>query len=250
MAQQKPQFGSSWASVTDVRTALTKARTNQQAQRRLLGSLQDKLDRRRTDLERSLAHLSAAKRTPIINKTLAGYRGELRTASADQRTAFVRQVAGIRDGMKSVAVHYRSPAQMLARQTLGSERRSRIQQQIANSGPAELASLAELAAATDDAEMAAALCSRIYDVEPSKRSFDAAALADKLVGDEFREVTQSLAEVERLTVEALGDDSTFERGKPSGQSKIKAALMKRNEERIGAEMPDALEDDNDIEGED
>ena len=92
----------------------------------------------------------------------------------------------IRDGMKSVAVHYRSPAQMLARQTLGSERRSRMQQQIANSGPAELASLAELAAATDDAEMAAALCSRIYDVEPSKRSFDAAALADKLVGDEFR----------------------------------------------------------------
>ena len=157
----------------------------------------------------------------------------------------------IRDGMKSVAVHYRSPAQMLARQTLGSERRSRMQQQIANSGPAELASLAELAAATDDAEMAAALCSRIYDVEPSKRSFDAAALADKLVGDEFREVTQSLAEVERLKVEALGDDSTFERGRPSGQNKIKAALMKRDEERIGAEMPDAPEyDDNNDEGED
>lgn len=248
MAKQKPQFGSSWASVTDVRTALTKARTNRQAQQRLLGSFQNKLDKRRVDLERNLGDIAASQRTPIINKTLSGYRNELKTASADQRTAYVREIAAVRDHLNTVAVHYRSPAQMLARQTLGSERRSRIQQQIANSGPAELASLAELAAATNDQEMAAALCSRVFDVEPSKRSFDASALADKLMGEEYREVSQSIAEVERLTLEALGDDSSFERGKSAGQNKIKAALMKRAEDRIGADMPDQPTQENEEQG--
>src|SRR3546814_20869609 len=86
---------------------------------------------------------------------------------------------------------------MLARYTLGSERRSRIIQQIAASGPAELSSLAELAAATSDRELGAALCSRLSEIDPAKRPFAAVELADALVGEEFREIGQAIKEMDR-----------------------------------------------------
>lgn len=49
--------------------------------------------------------------------------------------------------MKAASVHYKSAMQMLMRESLGSERRGRLMQQIEQSGPVELTSLAEFAAA-------------------------------------------------------------------------------------------------------
>src|SRR3546814_2422767 len=89
---------------------------------------------------------------------------------------------------------------MLARYTLGSERRSRIIQQIAASGPAELSSLAELAAATSDRELGAALCSRLSEIDPAKRPFAAVELADALVGEErSEEHTSELQSLMRIS---------------------------------------------------
>ncbi|WP_395665987.1 hypothetical protein [Methylocella sp.] len=75
--------------------------------------------------------------------------GELKRASADERVKFVREIGRLREKVQAVREHYGSTAQLLARKGLGSERRSRLQQQVEKSGPAELASLAAFAAATN-----------------------------------------------------------------------------------------------------
>jgi len=229
MAKPKATLGTRWMSETDIIAVLSKARSNRQAQESLLGSLQEKIERRRQAVDRSLIDIPASQRTPVITKALSGFRNELKRESADTRLAYVREAGRHAEQMKSVQSHYRSPVQMLARHTLGSERRSRIIEQIASSGPAELASLAELAAATKDLELGAALCSRVVDLPRAERPFSTAELADALVGEKHRTVSQALMEIDRLAVEAVHNDTGFETGNHNAQRALSIALMKRAE---------------------
>lgn len=238
MTKLKATLGARWMSETDITTALSKARCNRQAQQRLLGSLHEKIERRGEDVTRSLVDIPASQRTPITNKAVSGFRNELKRESADGRLAYVREAGRHVEQIRSVASHYRSPVQMLARQTLGSDRRSRLIQQINSSGAAELASLAEFAAATMDLELGAALCSRVVDLPRDKRPFSTAELADALLGEKHRTVTQALMEIERLAVEAVQDDSAFETGRRNTQRSVEIALMNRAEGAIGAALPD------------
>ena len=238
MAKPKATLGSRWLSETDITAVLSKARSNRQAHERLLGSLNSKIEHRRQDVGRSLSDIPTSQRTPIINKAISGYRNELKRESADTRIAYVREAGRHAEQVRSVGSHYRSPVQMLARQTLGSERRSRIIQQIASSGPAELASLAELAAATKDLELGAALCSRLADVPRDKRPFSSAELADAMLGEKHRTVAQALMEIERLAIEAVHDDAAFETGNPNSHRAVSLAMMRRAEEKVGGELPD------------
>jgi len=236
MAQRKATLGSHWMSVTDVLGRLQQARDNRQAQQRLLTSLDQRLGQRRTELERSLADLPQHERTNIINRTVSGTRGELKRSSADTRTAHVRQAGKIHSEVVGAKALYGSSVQMLARHGLGSERRSRILEQIADSGPAELAGLAELAAATRDIELGAALCSKVAKLLPSERPFNAHDLADVLIGEEHRKVTGAIMEIERLVEEALHEDSAFERNGRSPVRTLEIAKMKEAEAELGADL--------------
>lgn len=247
MGKPRAKLGSAWMSERDVIELQSKARSNRQAHERLVGSLNEKIERRRDEVGRSLTNVSASKRTPIINEAVSGYRNELKRESADARLAYVREAARMADQAKSVQNHYRSPVQVLARTELGSERRSRIMQQIASSGPAELASLAELAAAKADLELGAALCARAGDLPRDKRPFSTAELADALVGRKFRTVAQALAEIERLALEALHDDTTFETGRARPQRALELAMMRRDE--ANADPNDDNEDEDEDETE-
>lgn len=239
MAIRKAALGSRWASVTDVAESLRLAKNNRQAQRRLLDELEGKVERRQAEIRRSLSDLPASQQASLASRAVSGFKGELRKLSADPRLHHVRRAAEHAEYAASVKAHYRSPGQMLARASLGSERRSRILQQIAGSGPAELASLAELAAATKDLELAAALCSRVYELPPERRSFSPQELADVLVGDDFRTVNRSLLEIERLREEALNDDGAFETGRANEQRNVAIALLRKAEEAIESpEIPD------------
>jgi hypothetical protein len=223
-------LGTQWMSAADVLATLAKAKDNRQAQQRLLASYEEKISRRRDDVARSLSDLPSAQRVNLINKALAGYRADLRSETDSTRLAYVREAGRHSEAIKSASGHYRSGAQLLARYTLGSERRSRIMQQIAASGPVELASLAELAAATRDLELGAALCSRLYELDPAKRPFTAAELADTLVGEEFRQVSQAILEVDRLALEAVTDDTGFETGRSADPLRsLELALMEQAE---------------------
>ena len=236
MAIRKATLGTRWASATDVAESLRQARNNRQAQRRLLDELEGKVERRRGEIRRSLSDLPTSQQNSVVSRAASGFHGEMRKLSADPRTDHVRKAAGYAEYATAVQTHYRSPGQMLARYSLGSERRSRIIQQIATSGPAELASLAELAAATKDFDLAAALCSRAYEIAPEKRSFSPQELADVLVGEEFRTVTQSLMEIDRLALEVRHDDSAFESGRPSNEQAVAIALMRRAEAQVGGDL--------------
>lgn len=111
-----------------------------------------------------------------------------------------------------------------------------MQQQVEKSGPAELASLAAFAAATKDKELGAVLCARVADLMPNERPFSRQELADALMGDEHRAVTQAFMEIYRLAEETVHADTAFERGSASPVRALAIARMKRDEAGIGADL--------------
>ena len=139
---------------------------------------------------------------------------------------------------------------MLMRDTIGGERRSRIQSQIEQSGPVELASLAELAAATRDKELAAALCGRVSGMKRGDRPFNAGELADVMFGEQHRELSQALVEAERRVLEALQADQEFETGKGNAHRALQIAMLKKREAEIGAYGAPASDEDEQDEEED
>ena len=204
----------------------------------MLATLEGQVTQRRTDVERSLADLSANERSKIVTRAVNGHRAELRRKSADARVALVREAGRLRDEATAVRVHYQSAMQCLMRESLGSERRSRLLGQIANSGPTELASLASYAASTKDKELGAALCTRISMLPIHDRPFSAHELADTLVGEDHRRVTQAIMETERIAIETLHSDSAFETGRTNLTRNLQTAIMRREEEKVGADLSD------------
>ena len=173
-----------------------------------------------------------------MTRAVNGHRAELRRKSADARLALVREAGRLRDEVATVRMHFESPMQMLMRESLGSERRSRLIGQIAQSGPTELASLAAFAAATRDKELGAALCTRVSMLPVHDRPFSSHELADALVGESHRNVTQAVMEVERIAVETLHADSTFETGKTNLTRNLQSAFMRRDEASVCADLSD------------
>ena len=241
MPAPKATLGAQWLSPTDIRSTITRIHAARTAHSNLLRNLSGRVDRHGEQVASSLRTLDAKDRPSVVAKSISGFRGELVRESADQRIAHTRELAGLAGKLAAASVHYRSPVQMLMSETLGSERRSRIMQQTAASGPVELASLAEFAAATKDKELAAALCSRIVDLPRTDRPFSAAELADVLIGDLHREMSQALVEAERRVLEALNGDAEFETGKPNPQRALQIAMLRKREQEIGAYTDD--EDD-------
>lgn len=237
-----PSLASRWASETDVQARLARAKTNRAEQKKLLGSLSSKIESKRGEVERSLSDLSQAQRIQVVGQALSGFRGELRKSSSDQRVAYVKQAHEHATWKKSVETHYRSPLQMLVRDTLGSERRSRILEQIANSGPAELRSLAECAAAKRDLEMGAAVCSKLAELPARERPVSGNDLADALIGEKYRTVANALRDIELCADEALLDDREFESGRADATSRVALGLKKRAEARV-LDLDDENEDE-------
>ena len=236
MAVRKATLGTHWMTVTDILGRLSEARDNRQAQQRLLGSLDAQIQQRKTDLERSLADAPRNETVNIINRALSGARAEQKRTSAEGRTAHVREAARIMSEVAGCKSLYASSVQMLARHGLGNERRSRILEQIADSGPAELAALAEFAAATRDMDLGAALCSKVARLTPSERPFNAHDLADVLVGEDYRKATAAIMEIERLVEEAAHEDTAFERnGRDPGRSLL-IAKMRQAEAKVSADL--------------
>jgi len=238
MAANKAALASNWLSVTEVVQRLGRARENRDQHAKLLNTLESQVTQRRIDVERSLADLPQNERGKVVNRAVSGHRAELRRKSAEARVAYVKEAGRVRDEVAAVRAHYNSPVQMLMRESLGSERRSRLLSQIEHSGPAELASLASFAAATKDMELAAALCTRASSMPASERPFSSQALADVLVGEAYRNVTRAIMEVDRIAAETVGADTAFETGRTSLTRNLQSAFMRRDEEAVGGDLSD------------
>ena len=234
MPAPQARLGAKWLSPTDIRSTITHIAADRTAHSNLLRNLSDRIQQHGEGVSRSLRGLDAKDRPSVVARSVAGFRNELVRESADQRRAHTRKLGDLAERIKSAAGHYRSPVQMLMRETLGSERRSRMMEQIAASGPVELAALAEFAAATNDKDLAAALCGRVADLPRADRPFKAQDLADVMFGELHRELSQALVEAERRVLEGLHQDGEFETGKANPQRSLQIALLKKRERQIGA----------------
>lgn len=237
------KFGSTWLTDNDIRITLGSINHNRFKHDEIVRKANVALSTRKQQLENSLSGLTNREMSSMVGKAISGHRAELVRETKDARIALTRELAALADKIKSAEVHYRSPMQLLMRDTLGSERRSRIQQQIEQSGPVELASLAELAAATRDKELAAALCSKVHGLKRDDRPFNAGQLADVMFGEQYRELAQALVEAERRVLEALDSDQQFETGKGNPQRTLEISLLKKREAEIGAYTQEEIEDE-------
>jgi hypothetical protein len=238
MAVKNAALASNWLSATDLIQRLGWARENRDQHAKMLATLEGQVTQRRNDVERSLADLYPNERSKVVTRAVNGHRAELRRKSADARLALVREAGRLRDEVAAVRMHFESPMQMLMRESLGSERRSRLIGQIANSSVTELASLTSFAAATSDKELGAALCTRVSMLPIHDRPFSAHELADAFVGEDHRRVTQAILETERIAVETLHADSTFETGRTNLTRNLQSAFMRREEQAVGADLSD------------
>jgi hypothetical protein len=232
------KLGAAWMDDNDIRTTLGKIHQNRNKHDAMLRQMKQKLAIHEDSVKRSLSDVGLPNAKAIIGKSVSGRRSEFVRESADARKAYMRELSNLADRVRSASVHYKSSIQMLMRATLGSERRSRLIQQIEHSGPVELASLAEYAAAKNDGELAAVLCSKVSAMKVDDRPFSPNELADVLCGEVHRELSQALIECERRVLESLQADTEFETGKPHAQRSLQIAMLKKREREVGAYTPD------------
>ncbi|WP_378774311.1 hypothetical protein [Methylopila musalis] len=239
MAQKKapPTLTKPWRSVTDLKASLTRARELHSENAKRISEMNERVAKRREELRANLHDLSPSEQSHILNRALGGLRADLKRDSADARTARLRELDALRRQAEDASAHYHSPMQMLMRESLGSERRSRLIQQLEHSGKVELASLAALAVSSKDRELAAVLASQVGRMPHGERPFSPHELADLLVGDEHRAIQAAIMEVGELTQRSLLDDRQFETGRPV--DRVGLALRARDRSALGAaELPD------------
>lgn len=234
LKKSPPTLTKPWRSVTDLKASLTRARELGEQSRRLIADMNGRVESRRKELEATLSDLSTAERIQVVGRAVGGLRAELKRSSLDSRTARLRNLDALRRDASDAQAHYASPVQMLARDSLGSERRSRLIQQLEHSGDAELASLAALAVSAKDRELGAVLVSRVQRIPYAARPFSPHELADFLVGDEHRAVQAAIMEVEEIAQRAILDDRAFETGRASPEGSVGIALRARERVALNA----------------
>lgn len=253
-ARKKPApvaFDAIWTTRTDALSLAERAKRLRQQQNETIGRLNNRLDAHREGLTGSLRSIPTANRSTIIKQSVRGRRKELADESADLRWTYVRQLADIATSAKGAEELYRSSVGLLMRKTLGSESRSRYLEQTEHSGPEELRHFAILAAATGNLELAAALVTRAERFPSADRPFSRIELADRMVGEELREVRLALATAQLAAAEGLDADTRFETGEASAHRRMELAMLrKRIDEEFAADEPEDAEEDADaVEGE-
>ncbi len=223
--------------MTDLKASLSRARELHAESAKRISEMNERVAKRREELRANLHDLSPSEQTHILNRALGGLRADLNRDSA----ARLRELDALRRQTEDAAAHYASPMQMLMRDSLGSERRSRLIQQLEHSGKVELASLAALAVSAKDRELAAVLASQVGRMPHGERPFSPHELADLMVGEEHRAVQAAIMEVAELMQRAVLDDREFETGRRV--DRVGLALRARDRAALGAaEIPDTEEE--------
>ncbi len=236
----KPTLTKPWRSVTDLRASLSRARELGEQHTRLIADMNGRVETRRKELDSTLSDLAPAHRMQVVSRAVGGLRAELKRASLDDRVARLRNLDAVKREVADAKAHYSSSIQMIMREGLGSERRSRLMQQIEHSGDVELSSLAALAASTKDRELAAVLVARVNRMPHAERPFSPQELADRIVGDEYRAVQAAILEVEDIADRAMIEDRAFETGRNPAERTIGLALRARDRAELGV-TDDALD---------
>ena len=204
---------------------------------RVLERLRHDLEARRVEIASRWAKTRASGH-PNMQSQMSVLQGleaqEVRQAFADIRAAADVELDGLlREAGKAHATvvgqraYYASPVQVLARQALGSERRTAYTVQLRSAERAELAAMGQLAVGTSDVALAAAVLSRLDQLPRDSRPFTASELANAVGTDEHRRAAEYIAIAEHQLQATVVAIRAWRAGRSSPLSTVGLAMQRQ-----------------------
>lgn len=163
------------------------------------------------------------------DKAAATARSEVVQNSSDARWERLKELQAASDSLAMTAQLWASPVTVLARAGLGTPERTAYQQQLEGSGIVDLKNAALLATATKNKTLGAALVSIIDRMPARSRPFSSAELADRLVGEEWRQVDTAIRAVREAARRSIIRNREYEAGKVRPLDRVKLALNSTKE---------------------
>ena len=161
------------------------------------------------------------------DKAAATARREVVTNSSDARWERLRELQAASDSLAMTAMLWASPVTVLSRAGLGTPERSAYLTQLEGSGVVELRNMAALATATKNKVLGAALITIIDRMPARSRPFSSAELAERLCGEEWRQVDAAIREVREAARRSIMRNREYEAGKVRPLDRVKLALNKK-----------------------
>lgn len=170
----------------------------------------------------------------MADERLKSLRAELLDKSAPHRDDMIGQMQQATERMALVERAYPSPVAMLATSGLGSAERSRYAEQLRGAGPAQVATVAAQAIMRGDRVLAAAVLDRLDQLPNKARPFSAQELADKMVGDDHRELMGRVKQARLSLDRARAADRELQLGANNSLSKISRGLRAKELTEVGS----------------
>lgn len=193
------------------------------------------------NIERLGRTFSPAERKRAIDQETAGLRREVDRETEAGRWEVLKSLKRAEDEILAVESQFATPAILLAREGLGTPERSRFLEQLAHSGPAEVANFAAHAVATNNRILGAAVMSKLDALGKRERDLVGVSrqeLATALVGKDHANAQAAIARIKNRMREAMNANRAFSTGSRhlTAQGKIAMGL------RRGAEKGAADDD--------
>lgn len=179
-----------------------------------------------------------------VERDTREFRAALAKETDKDRTEQMRQAQQQAQQLAALATVYPSPPSYLSGTTVADPRRAQYTAALAAAGPAELATYARQALATNDRALAAAVVSRNDSLGKDARPLDSLAYATKFVGAEHKSLLQAAARADAAFQSMVLLNREAESGRTSPTARIGQGLRNHaastqpdDESKIAAAMP-------------
>lgn len=163
------------------------------------------------------------------DKTTAKARAEIKANSEAARYEALKELDAAARSLGTTEALFASPVVVLARQGLGTPERSHYTAQLAGAERAELGHFAQLAVATGNKVLGAAVAAAVDRLPRRDRPVSVTELATALVGEETRAVQAAITNVKNAAQAALNKNREWEAGKARPLDRIKLALNRKDQ---------------------
>ena len=200
-------------------------------------ALDQRTEKKVAEVERLSRSLNQRERQRIVEQEKPGLRREVDRETEASRWEVLKSLKRAEEEILAVESQYATPAVLLAREGLGSDKRSRYLEQLSHSGPAEVRNFAAHAVATKDKVLGAAVLSRLDALNKRDRDLVGVTrqeLAEALVGADFQNAQAAIARVKNRLREALNANRAFSTGSRRLRAQSKIAMGLRRGAEKGA----------------
>ena len=225
-APQLPQTDTPALATADVISLAEVAARRAEKFGQLIDTLDAGVAKRAAEAADSLARagFDAKDQQAAADKAAATARREVVAHSSDARWERLRELQAAADSLAMTAMLWSSPVTVLSRAGLGTPERSAYLEQLSGSGVVELRNMAALATATKNKTLGAALVTIIDRLPARSRPFSSAELAERLCGEEWRQVDTAIRAVREAARRAIMRNREYEAGKVRPLDRVKLAL--------------------------